>query len=194
MIELRSESAAETRAIAAAIAALSRAGDLIVLAGQMGAGKTAFAQGFARELGVLEPVTSPTYTLVHTYPAVRPARRTAGRTAGPTGSIDFDRNANNITLHHADLYRLEHTAEVADLALAELLEDDAIVLVEWGDMVDLGEHLQIELRLGDGGDDGDDGDDGDGCPLRRDITISSNDKRWETRWERLAAAVQRWAG
>ncbi|MEO6122969.1 MAG: tRNA (adenosine(37)-N6)-threonylcarbamoyltransferase complex ATPase subunit type 1 TsaE [Ilumatobacteraceae bacterium] len=182
MIELRSESAAETRAIAAAIAALARAGDLIVLAGQMGAGKTAFAQGFARELGVREPVTSPTYTLVHTYPAVRTARRTVAPMA------EASANTNLTTLHHADLYRLEHTVEVADLALAELLEDDAIVLVEWGDMVELGQHLQVELRTDDADDDAD-----QDSSESRDITITSNDKRWETRWDRLAAAVQRWA-
>ena len=182
MIELRSESAADTRAIAAAIAAVARAGDLIVLAGEMGAGKTAFAQGFAREIGVHEPVTSPTYTLVHTYPAVRAARGKRANTVSDANSNgNSNANMNEITLHHADLYRLEHTAEVADLALAELLEDDAIVLVEWGDMVELGEHLQIELRT----------DDDD--PEQREITITSDDRRWEARWERLTTALQRWA-
>lgn len=187
MIELHSESAAETRSIAAAIAALARAGDLIVLAGQMGAGKTAFAQGFARELGIREPVTSPTYTLVHTYPAVRASRRSALHDGNANGNA----NGNAITLHHADLYRLEHTAEVADLALAELLEDDAIVLVEWGDMVELGEHLQIELRIDD--DDDDDDDEPLTAPESREITITSNGRRWETRWDRLVVALDRWA-
>ncbi len=163
MIELVSHSAEQTRAIAAGVATLARAGDLIVLAGQMGAGKTAFAQGFARELGIHEPVTSPTYTLVHSY------------TAGST------------TLHHADLYRLEHTAEVDDLALAELLEDNAIVLVEWGDVVDLGPHLHIELRLTDEALDGSDVD-----VDQREICITSSDKRWLPRWERLEAAVEEW--
>ena len=181
MIELRSESPGETRAIAAEVAALSRGGDLIVLAGEMGAGKTAFAQGFARALGVEEPVTSPTYTLVHTYPAVRPARRTTERGT----SVVTTANTNAVTLHHADLYRLEHTAEVADLALAELLEDDAIVLVEWGDVVDLGAHLQVELRSGE--------DDTEGATDVREIVITSSDGRWDRRWDRLAEAVQRWA-
>ena len=161
MIELRSHSLEDTRAIAVAIARLARPGDLIVLSGQMGAGKTAFAQGFARALGIHEPVTSPTYTLVHTY------------------------QAGTTTLHHADLYRLDHTAEVADLALDELLEDDAIVLVEWGDVVDLGPQLQIELRL----DDDPEADEFDA----RDITITSSDRRWATRWERLEAAVDEWS-
>ena len=164
MIELRSHSTDDTRSIAAAVARLARPGDLIVLAGEMGAGKTAFAQGFARELGIHEPVTSPTYTLVHTYHA--------GRT----------------TLHHADLYRLDHTAEVDDLALAELLEDDAIVLVEWGDVVDLGDHLQIELRP-----DNDSARDSEHDGTNdREITITSSDRRWAPRWERLEAALDQW--
>ena len=102
----------------------------ILLAGEMGAGKTAFAQGFAAGLGVLDTVTSPTFTLVHTY---------EGR----------------LRIHHADVYRLERTAEVADLALGELLDDDdAVVLVEWGDVVasSLGAEL-MTVRLEPAGPD-----------------------------------------
>jgi tRNA threonylcarbamoyladenosine biosynthesis protein TsaE len=123
MLELSASSLADTHAIAAALAALARPGDLIVLAGEMGSGKTAFAKGFAAALGVTEPVTSPTFTLVHSYQAGR------------------------ITLHHADLYRLSTHHEVADLALNELLEYDGIVLVEWGDVVAraLGDHLLVRL-------------------------------------------------
>jgi len=158
MIELRSRSPEQTRAIAAAMARLARAGDLIVLSGEMGAGKTAFAQGFARGIGIDQPVTSPTYTIVHSYDA------------GPT------------TLHHADLYRLDHTAEVADLGLDEFLEDDAIVLVEWGDVVDLGPHVQVELRVDEDADED-----------ARDIIITSSDRSWTGRWERLEAALDEWA-
>jgi tRNA threonylcarbamoyl adenosine modification protein YjeE len=124
MLQLRSTSVADTHAIAAALAGMARAGDLIVLAGEMGSGKTAFAQGFAAALGVTEPITSPTYTLVHSYPIGR------------------------ITLHHADIYRLTTLHEVADLALNELLEADGIVLVEWGDVVaaSLGDELAQAVR------------------------------------------------
>lgn len=62
---LLAPSVAATHSIAGEIAALSRPGDIIVLAGEMGAGKTAFAQGFGHALGVTEPITSPTFTLVH---------------------------------------------------------------------------------------------------------------------------------
>jgi tRNA threonylcarbamoyladenosine biosynthesis protein TsaE len=128
MLHLRASSLADTRAIAAALAAESRSGDLLVLSGEMGAGKTAFAQGFGSALGVTEPITSPTFTLVHSY-------ETGGR----------------VTLHHADLYRLSTHHEVADLALSELLDHDGIVLVEWGDVVErtLGEHLTVHLEHDD---------------------------------------------
>lgn len=122
-IAVSSDSPEATSAIAAALAGLCRAGDLIVLAGEMGAGKTAFAQGFGAALGVTEPITSPTFTLVHSYAAGR------------------------VALHHADVYRLERMGELADLALGELLEFDGIVLIEWGDVIAgaLGDHLEVRL-------------------------------------------------
>jgi tRNA threonylcarbamoyladenosine biosynthesis protein TsaE len=104
----------ETRALAAALASLCRAGDVVLLVGDLGAGKTVFAQGFAAALGVAGPVTSPTFALVRHY------------RCGPRSSVR--------TLIHADVYRTGSVAEVTDLALAELVEEDAIAVVEWGDM------------------------------------------------------------
>ncbi|MEA3184131.1 MAG: tRNA threonylcarbamoyladenosine biosynthesis protein TsaE [Ilumatobacteraceae bacterium] len=125
MLHLRSDSPASTSAVAASLAGVAKRGDLIVLAGEMGVGKTAFAKGFGRAIGVEEPMTSPTYTLVHSYPAGR------------------------VTLHHADIYRLTTHHEVADLALPELLESDGIVMVEWGDVVagTLGDHLLVKIEF-----------------------------------------------
>jgi tRNA threonylcarbamoyladenosine biosynthesis protein TsaE len=150
-LRLRVASLAATHEVAAALAALSHRGDTILLAGEMGAGKTAFAQGFGRALGVTEPITSPTFTLVHSYD-----------TAGPT-------------LHHADLYRLDQLAEVADLALGELAEFDGIVLVEWGDVVEstFGEHLVVRLDLLDGDVEA------------RHITIAATGPTWARRWSTL---------
>ncbi len=147
MFELHSHDPTETRAIAAAIASVARVGDVIVLAGEMGAGKTAFAQGFGAALGIDEPITSPTFTLVHSY------------------------DAGRITLHHADLYRLDRTAEVVDLALGELAEFDGIILVEWGDVVAaaLGDHLEVRLEF-DPDDDG-----------ARSVTIAAVGPTWEMR-------------
>lgn len=164
MLELRSTSLADTHAIAAALAGLCRAGDLVVLAGEMGAGKTAFAQGFGRALGVTEPITSPTFTLVHSYEL--PARN--GRSV--------------VSLHHADLYRLERTTEVADLALEELAEYRGIVLVEWGDVVDalFGDHLVVHLAV--------DLDDEEA----RDVELSATGPTWASRWAAVAEACEAW--
>lgn len=121
MISLSVDSLGDTHAVASALAQLSRSGDVIVLAGEMGVGKTAFAQGFGQALGITEPITSPTFTLVHRY------------------------DSGRIILHHADLYRLDRLGEVADLGLNEMVEESGVMLVEWGDMAAevLGEHLEV---------------------------------------------------
>ena len=102
-LSLRAASLEATHAVAAALAALSRSGDIILLAGEMGAGKTAFAQGFGRALGVTEPITSPTFTLVHSYDTggpdaaprrpvpPRPARRGRRPGARRAGRVRRDR-------------------------------------------------------------------------------------------------------
>ena len=108
-VAARTAGADATRALAGALAGCCRPGDVVLLAGDLGAGKTTFAQGFARGLGVEGPVTSPTFTLLRQYPCA------LGQ------------------LLHADVYRLDHLVEVADLGLGELVED-GIALVEWGDV------------------------------------------------------------
>ncbi len=128
---VRTTSVDDTRKVAAAVARVLRPRDLVVLSGEMGAGKTAFTQGLAAELGVVGPVTSPTFTLVHNY---------EGR----------------IPLHHVDIYRLERLAEVADLGLSELLDGDGAVIIEWGDVIDEvlpTEGLDVTLDVGPGPDD-----------------------------------------
>ncbi len=173
----RATSLADTHAVAAALASLARSGDIIVLAGEMGAGKTAFAQGFGRALGITEAITSPTFTLVHSYPC--PDRR--------------------LTLHHADIYRLERTGDVDELALHELAEFDGIVLVEWGDVADavLGDHLEVRLTPDDldADDDDADGDDGDefGLIRARLIELHASGPSWAGRWDLVMAALEPFA-
>jgi len=103
--------AAEMKELGAALAALVRPGDTVLLGGELGAGKTTFTQGLASALGAVGPVTSPTFVLVHTY-----------RTA-----LGWD-------LLHADVWRLEQLQEVIDLAIAELVEEGAAAVVEWGEV------------------------------------------------------------
>lgn len=133
MITVVSRDPAHTALIAAAVASLARPGDVIVLSGPMGAGKTAFTRGFAAAAGVggEEHVSSPTFTLVHEY--------VSGR----------------FPVHHADLYRLGTLGEIADLGLRERADLGAVVLVEWGDVAEgvLGDHLAVDLMPDDGDDD-----------------------------------------
>ena len=169
---LRADSRAATDAIASTLAGLARAGDIIVLAGEMGAGKTTFAQGFGRALGVTDAITSPTFTLVHSYPV----------------------EGRRLTLHHADLYRLDRTGELEDLALDELAEFDGIVLVEWGDVAaaGLGEHLMVRLDRDDLDDEADaTADDDDfGLDEARLIDVDATGRSWAGRWDRIGAALE----
>jgi tRNA threonylcarbamoyladenosine biosynthesis protein TsaE len=109
-----SESPGATRELAGRLARLCRPGDVVLLIGDLGAGKTVFAQGFAAALGVEGPVTSPTFALVRQY------------RCGVDSPVGL--------LIHADVYRTGSVDEVTDLALAELVEEDAVALVEWGDL------------------------------------------------------------
>lgn len=187
------DSLVETHTVAAALASVVRPGDLIVLSGEMGAGKTAFAKGFGAALGVDEPITSPTFTLVHTY--------------------ELPRTAPAAALHHADLYRLDRTAEIADLALVELAEDDGIVLVEWGDVAEslFGDHLGVHLAadldtdhdtdhdidpgLEPGLEPGLDRNDGGARSgvEGRWIEVSATGPSWAGRWSRIVAACEAFA-
>ena len=158
MITARTASVDETRALAARLAELVRPGDIVVLAGEMGAGKTAFAQGMAHGLGVKDTVTSPTFTLVRDY---------VGR----------------IPMHHLDVYRLDHLNEVTELGLAELLDDGAVTLIEWGDVVLPvlpTDFVEVRLQYGDDDDD------------ERELSFRVVGPSWAARSRAVAEAVERW--
>lgn len=116
---LRTASADDTRALGAALAGALRPGDVVLLLGDLGSGKTTLVQGAAGALGVTGDVTSPTFTLVRVH------RCTPGPAPGGAAGVR--------TVLHADLYRLERRAEVADLGLGELVEEGGVALVEWGE-------------------------------------------------------------
>ena len=150
-----SESPQETRALAGRVAARCAPGDVVLLIGDLGAGKTVFAQGFAAALGVSGPVTSPTFALVRQYRCGE---------GSPVG-----------VLIHADVYRTGSLHEVVDLALAELVEEDAVALVEWGELAApaLGDSaLEITLVAPDPV----------GAPDRRVLTLVGRG-RWSERSE-----------
>jgi tRNA threonylcarbamoyladenosine biosynthesis protein TsaE len=104
VIELPDEAA--TRALAARIAALARAGDVIALKGELGAGKTSFARAFIRARGAIEPVPSPTFTLVQVY------------------------EQGGVPIWHIDGYRLRDPEEAWELDIEDAFLD-GISLIEW---------------------------------------------------------------
>ena len=157
-LQLAAPTAGDTRAIGGAIAPLLRGGDALALTGELGAGKTTLVHGIASALGYEGAVASPTFTLVREY-----------RT--PT-----------LTLLHADVYRLDRVQEVVDLGLQELLDDDGVLLVEWGDAVEAllpDDHLVVELTV-------------PGEQDERAIVVRPAGAGWAGRWERLEQALDPW--
>lgn len=130
-LRARTTDVSETRALAASVAGLASPGDVILLAGDLGAGKTAFAQGFGHGLGVEDQITSPTFTLARHYDG-------------------------QLVLHHLDVYRLERFSELQDVGLNELIDSGGVVLIEWGDAVVpalRSDYLEITLTFGEDDDD-----------------------------------------
>ena len=108
---LTSASLDDTARIAKVIAAELRPRDVLLLTGDLGAGKTTFTKALCTALGVTDAVTSPTFTLVHEYAGGR------------------------LTVVHSDLYRLERTGELDDLGLDDARRRGAVLVVEWGDLM-----------------------------------------------------------
>ena len=120
---MRTESEEETRKVATALADRLAPGSVILLHGDLGAGKTAFVRGLAEGLGLSDdPVSSPTFTLVHEY--------TGGR----------------VPLYHADLYRLPDGARLDDLGLDEVAED-GVLAIEWPERLARDVPGAIDVRI-----------------------------------------------
>jgi tRNA threonylcarbamoyladenosine biosynthesis protein TsaE len=124
-------SADETYALARRIGAVLRPGDVVVLDGELGTGKTVVAKGIAVALGISEPVVSPTFTVVREYDAPTP-------------------------LVHVDVYRLDHLQELHDIGFDDLIGSEAVTVVEWGDRVSSllpADRLDVHLEPGASDDD-----------------------------------------
>ncbi len=126
-MKFRTASPEETRSLASALASVLGRGDLVLLVGDLGSGKTVFAQGLAAGLGVREPVTSPTFTIVQEYEGRHPVA-------------------------HVDVYRLDRVQDLYDLGFDELVEGRGVTIVEWGDLVARAmprDHVVVQIEPGD---------------------------------------------
>ncbi|MDR2721507.1 MAG: tRNA (adenosine(37)-N6)-threonylcarbamoyltransferase complex ATPase subunit type 1 TsaE, partial [Coriobacteriaceae bacterium] len=125
----RSTSAETTKQLAATLAPHLRAGDAIVLSGDLGAGKTQFVQGVARGLGIRDQITSPTFNILLYY-----------------------ENAAGVPLYHFDLYRLDTPLQLEDIGYYEILDGPGATFIEWGEKFPSelpSDYLEITLTLED---------------------------------------------
>lgn len=120
MLSATTNSPAETEEAGRRLGERLRAGDVVLLTGELGAGKTTFVRGVAQGTASSAPVASPTFQLVRIYP---------GR----------------VQLAHIDLYRIENPGELADLGLEELADQGAVV-VEWGDRLEVDGAARIDIE------------------------------------------------
>ena len=128
---LQTAAADETEGLGRRLGALLRAGDVVALSGDLGAGKTVMVRGIAAGAGSTARVASPTFTLIREYP---------GR----------------VPLFHADLYRIDDPSQLGDLGLEELFDRPAVMVVEWAERAGTllpPEHLWISIAFGAGADD-----------------------------------------
>lgn len=131
-LAVRTHSAEQTTALGRRIGEILRPGEVLLLVGDLGTGKTTFVQGLALGLGIERRPRSPTFTIVHTYEGGR------------------------YPLVHADLYRTDNTTEVLSIGLEELIQPPAVAAVEWGEKAEPvvgGDYLELDFTWED--DDGD---------------------------------------
>ena len=121
MMQITTHSADETQALGQKLASRLAPGDVIAYFGDLGAGKTAFTRGLAQGLGITDPVTSPTYTIVNEY--------LSGR----------------IPLFHFDMYRLSSSDELFDIGWEDYLSRGGVCAVEWSENVE--DALQDAIRV-----------------------------------------------
>jgi tRNA threonylcarbamoyladenosine biosynthesis protein TsaE len=107
----------ETLALATRVGTLLRAGDVVALTGDLGAGKTVFAKGIGAALGVTDAVVSPSFTVVREYECAGSVPEAPAR------------------MVHVDVYRLDHVQELHDVGWDDYLDGESVAIVEWGDRV-----------------------------------------------------------
>ena len=155
-INITSRSAEETQDIGRVIGAAAQPGDLILLTGPLGAGKTCLTQGIAWGLGVKERPRSPTFVLLARY---------RGR----------------VTIHHADLFRIEGTADALSLGLEDCLNDEDVCIVEWADRApELFVEPSLNVMMDHHPDEGD----------SRTISLQTDDDRYQP----IFGALADWKG
>ena len=169
--EATAATAADMRALGRRLATVLSAGDLVILSGPLGAGKTTLTQGIGEGLGIRGPVTSPTFVIARVHPPLAAARRPAATGFGAGGQ-----SAPRPALVHADAYRLGSALELDDLDL-DADTANSVTVVEWGEGLAEGladDRLEITIIPSPAGPDG-----GDGGDSPRMVRIRGVGERWQ---------------
>ncbi len=139
-LDIVSHSSAQTQRLGMRLGDLLRGGELLLLEGQLGSGKTTFTQGLAQGMGISELVSSPTFTLLKEYVGQAPTANIPGGSLARRGPA----------LYHFDLYRLDDPEEILDLGFEDYFYDGSgVCVVEWADKAaELWSdgHLRIRLK------------------------------------------------
>jgi len=138
-LDIISHSAAQTQRLGVRLGELLQGGELILLNGQLGTGKTTFTQGLAQGMGITDNINSPTFTLLKEYPG----QQHSGSPLGPARGV-------GPALYHFDLYRLDNPEEILDLGFEDYFYGNGVCVVEWADKADLlwpAERLRIRMKM-----------------------------------------------
>jgi tRNA threonylcarbamoyladenosine biosynthesis protein TsaE len=144
-LDIISHSSAQTQRLGMRLGDILRGGELLLLDGQLGTGKTTFTQGLARGMDITDIVSSPTFTLLKEY---------RGHLVSPSQSgheISLSQPQRlGLALYHFDLYRLEDPEEIIDLGFEDYFFSSGVCVVEWADKADLlwpDQHLRVHLKM-----------------------------------------------
>ena len=149
-LDIISHSSAQTQRLGMRLGELLRGGELLLLEGSLGTGKTTFTQGLARGIGITEVISSPTFTLLKEYPG-QPGSTAQREQAQVTQQHQQqERHRVGPALYHFDLYRLDDPEEILDLGFEDYFFGNGVCVVEWADKAELlwpAEHLRLRMKI-----------------------------------------------
>jgi tRNA threonylcarbamoyladenosine biosynthesis protein TsaE len=142
-LSIISHSLTQTQRLGMRLGDLLRGGELILLDGQLGTGKTTLTQGLAQGMGITEVINSPTFTLLKEY-------HSAAASQGQAQGIVPSQQPPDLALYHFDLYRLDDPEEIIDLGFEDYFYGTGVCVIEWADKAKSfwpAEHLNIRLKM-----------------------------------------------
>ena len=149
-LDIISHSSAQTQRLGMRLGELLRGGELLLLEGSLGTGKTTFTQGLARGIGITEVISSPTFTLLKEYPGQPGSTAQREQAQATLQHRQQERHQVGPALYHFDLYRLDDPEEILDLGFEDYFFGNGVCVVEWADKAELlwpAEHLRLRMKI-----------------------------------------------